>query len=95
MEGDRSSIVPHGFSPASSRRNPSADSFKDDIQAIGQAVERLRRQSLGGTGGTGSSTPKALEPAPDDDSAPWGAELSSPMLRSVVGTGEGGSGDRT
>lgn len=32
MEGDRSQIPPNGSSPSPSQPNPSADSFKDDIQ---------------------------------------------------------------
>lgn len=35
-------------------------------QAIGQAVERLRRQSFGGTAGTASSTPKVCKDSDGD-----------------------------
>ncbi|CAN0167537.1 unnamed protein product, partial [Ectocarpus fasciculatus] len=57
-------------------------SFKDDIQAIGRAVERLRD----GFAGTDSSSPV---PAPGHDSAQWNGGLSSSMLASGPGDESG------
>ncbi|CAM9894607.1 unnamed protein product [Ectocarpus sp. 13 AM-2016] len=89
MEEDRP-WVPSSDSAGSGtgRASPLNDSFKDDIQAIGRAVERLRD----GFAGTDISSPA---PAPGHDSTQWDGGLSSSMLASGLGeeSGRPSSGD--
>eukprot|EP00903_Cladosiphon_okamuranus_P008266 g7956.t1 len=88
MEKGGRSMPADGSARVQSRPNPASDSFKDDIQAIGRAVERLRD----GLVGAESSFPK---PTPIHDSSQLGGFVSSSTLGSVGGVGVDFRGGRS